>query len=223
MQSIYVQRLRLTFTKEGSTRYIGHLDLARALERAFNRAKLPLAYSQGFNPHPKMQMASALPLGYASKCELVDILLTEKMDVEEARAQIMARMAPGIVVSGIDDVPLSEPALQAQTVSAHYSAVLLDPVDLTELKGRIEALLASESHMRELVRGKKRKSYDLRPLIKVLTLDETRGGSPILDMELALMPGMTGRPDELLQALEIDPLSARISRTKIVLAGQNPG
>ena len=218
MQSIYVQRLRLTFTKEGSTRYIGHLDLARALERAFNRAKLPLAYSQGFNPRPKMQMASALPLGYASKCELVDILMTEKMDLETARAQIMKRMAPGIIVSGIEDVPLSEPALQAQTVSAHYSAQLLDPVDLAQLRSRIEALMASETHMRELVRGGKRKIYDLRPLVNAISLDDERGSHPVLDMDLVLMPGMTGRPDDLLQALEIDPLSARISRTKIVLA-----
>lgn len=219
MQSIYVQRLRLTFTKEGSTRYIGHLDLARALERAFNRAKLPLAYSQGFNPRPKMQMASALPLGYASKCELVDILMTEKMELEQARTQIMKRMAPGIVISGIEDVPLSEPALQMQTVSAHYTAILLDPVDLADLNSRIAALIASETHVRELVRGSKRKSYDLRPLIKLLSLDEDRGGHPVLDMELVLMPSMTGRPDELLQALDIDPLSARISRTKINLGG----
>ena len=80
MQPNYVQRLRLTFRKEGPARYISHLDLARTLERALNRAKVPVAYSQGFNTRPKMSMASALPRGYTSSHELADVWLTETME-----------------------------------------------------------------------------------------------------------------------------------------------
>ena len=93
MEANYVQRLRMTFSKGGAARYTSHLDLARALERALNRAQIPVAYTQGFNRRPRMQMATALPLGYTSEYELADILLLEAMEPEAARVQLMARMA----------------------------------------------------------------------------------------------------------------------------------
>ena len=68
-------RLRLTFTKTGSLKYTGHLNLHRTLERTFRRAGLPLAYSQGFNPQPRMNLAEALPLGITSECEVMDVWL----------------------------------------------------------------------------------------------------------------------------------------------------
>ena len=217
MQPNYEQRLRLTFKKYGPTRYIGHLDLALTLERSLNRAHIPMAYTQGFNKRPRMQMATALPLGTTSDYELADIWLMEKMDPETARQQLMTKMAPGIDIFQAQDVPFSEPALQMQTVSSHYEATILDPVDTAVLQTRIDTLLASESHVRERADGKKRKPYDLRPLIFDLTLNQTVDALQI-NMHLSLAPSQTGRPDEVLLALELDPLAARIHRTKIVLA-----
>jgi radical SAM-linked protein len=75
MKANYVQRLRLVFAKDGPARFIGHLDLARTLERMLNRAQIPLAYTQGYNPRPRMQLATALPLGFTSECEIADIWL----------------------------------------------------------------------------------------------------------------------------------------------------
>ena len=75
-----VQRMRMTFTKEGTARYISHLDLARAVERALNRAGLPIAYTQGFNRRPRLSLAAALPLGYTSQAEIADVWLTEPVD-----------------------------------------------------------------------------------------------------------------------------------------------
>lgn len=220
MQANYEQRLRLTFSKIGPTRYIGHLDLARTLERALNRAQIPMAYTQGFNRRPRMQMATALPLGYTSEHELADIWLTEKMDPEAARQQLTAKMAPGIEIYRMADVPFAEPALQTRTASTHYVATILDPVDTAVLQQRIDALLASESHVRERATGKKRKPYDLRPLIFDLILNQSGTGVQI-EMHLSLAPSKTGRPDEVLLALELDPLAARIHRTLIVLADEN--
>ena len=109
----YVQRLRITFRKEGPTRYISHLDLARTWERALNRAQMPMAYTHGFNRRPRMQFAAALPLGVTSAAELVDILLVERMGLEQAQVQIMQRMAPGITVTHIAEIGLREPSLPA--------------------------------------------------------------------------------------------------------------
>ena len=78
-------RLRLTFTKTDSLKYIGHLDLHRTLERTLRRAGLPIAYSQGFNPQPRMNLAEALPLGITSECEVMDVWCEKPIDLEQAK------------------------------------------------------------------------------------------------------------------------------------------
>lgn len=221
MQANYVQRLRLTFSKTGPTRYISHLDLARTLERALNRARIPVSYSQGFNRRPRLQVAAALPLGTTSECELADIWLEEKVEPAQVQRQLMAKMAPGITVYQVKEVALSEPALQTLTAEATYVVTILEPVDLAALRQRVEALMAADSFVRKRGYGRKRKAYDLRPLVHELLLEETADGVPQLHMRLALTPSETGRPDEVLLALGLDPSAARIHRTEIVLAGES--
>jgi radical SAM-linked protein len=220
MQADYVQRLRMTFSKSGPARYIGHLDLARALERALNRANLPVAYTHGFNRRPRLQMASALPLGYTSEYELADLLLVQRVEPEQARPQLMAKMAPGIDVFRMTEVPIHVPSLQASTKEATYVATLLDPVDWAALDEQIRVLLAQEVLLREQEHKGKMKTYDLRPLILHLCLVDTADSWPQIHMRLLLQPSLTGRPDELLQALGLDPLAARIHRTHIALQGE---
>lgn len=218
MQATYVQRLRLTFRKYGPARFIGHLDLARTLERALNRAQMPVTYSQGFNRRPRLSMASALPLGYTSDWELADIWLDERLEPEVARQQMMRRMAPGIEIVTVVEVPLNAPSLQSVTTESTYTATLLDPVaDAAALRQKIAALLAADTVMRVREQGQKRKEYDLRPLIHDLRLDGT-AEEAVISMRLCLEPAKTGRPDEVLLALGLDPLAARIHRTHLALA-----
>lgn len=216
MQADYVQRLRMTFGKSGPARYISHLDLARALERALNRANLPVAYTHGFNRRPRLQMAAALPLGYTSEYELADLLMVERVEPEMARQQLMARMAPGIEVYQMADVPLQVPSLQASTVESTYVAIPLDPVDRPVLAAQIDGLLAATELPREREHKGKMKGYDLRPLLLDLRLLDGVD-PPAIQMRLLLQPSLTGRPDEVLLALGIDPLACRIHRTRIVL------
>ncbi|MBK7893983.1 MAG: TIGR03936 family radical SAM-associated protein [Candidatus Promineifilaceae bacterium] len=218
MQANYVQRLRLIFSKDGPARYISHLDLARTLERALNRAKIPVAYTQGFNRRPRMQMATALPLGYTSQYELADILLTEAMEPAQAQQQLMARMAPGIVILQVEEVPVSGPSLQAITESSSYVATPLDPVDFATVQAKVAALLAAEKVARTKERRGKQKAYDLRPLILDLSTTQDEDGQVHIQMNLCLEPSKTGRPDEVLDELGFDPLDMRICRTGMVLA-----
>ncbi|GAB4271371.1 MAG: hypothetical protein Kow0080_16700 [Candidatus Promineifilaceae bacterium] len=217
MQATYVQRLRLTFTKTGPTRFIGHLDLALTLERALNRAKIPMDYSHGFNRRPRMQLAAALPLGFTSAYELADIWLREVMEPADLQARLMAKMAPGIEILQVEEVPLKAPALQTITIASTYVVTVLDPVDMDELQEKVTAMLAAESLMRERGKGRKRKAYDLRPLIHHLALSQNEEGLPQLDMTLSLQPGAAGRPDEVVAELGLDPLAARVHRTHILL------
>lgn len=218
MHANYVQRLRFRFSKFGPTRYISHLDLARTLERALNRARLPVAYTQGFNRRPRLQFAAALPLGFTSEAELGDVWLLETVEPAAAHAQMMSRMAPGIVVHEVWEVPLEAPAMQAVTVETTFEAFLPPEVDSAGLQERVEALLAAES----LPRERRDKRYDLRPLVHDLSLARAVEGDWRLTLRLALREGATGRPDEVLDALGLDPLDLHLHRTSIVLDDNTP-
>lgn len=218
MQANYVQRLRLTFSKEGAARYIGHLDLARTFERSLNRAGIPIAYTQGFNRRPRMAFAAPLPLGFLSKGELVDLWLGQQLEPGPAREQMMAKMAPGIDILQVEEVPLRSPSLQSITAKAIYTVTPLDPVDSAALEGQINRLLGSSHLPRQRKKGKgKVKAYDLRPLIVDLALQSPESSQISIRMELLLKTGKSGRPDEVLQELALDPLAARIWREKILL------
>ena len=211
MKANYVQRLRIVFRKDGPTRFIGHLDLARTLERMLNRAQIPLAYTQGYNPRPRMQLAIALPLGFTSECEIADIWLLERIDPKTALLALAPKSAPGIEIRNISEIELREQALQPE--EGTYLVTLLDPVDGEALKDKVNRLLAAE----QLPRERRGKNYDLRPLILDLKILD-RIDDPIqLLMRLSLLPGKTGRPDEILAAIDLDPLAAKIHRTELVL------
>ena len=214
MQPNYVQRIRFVFRKEGAARYISHLDLARTLERALLRAKIPMAYTQGFNPRPRMQFASALALGITSAAEIADVLLQETMDPVLFLTQVAERMAPGIVMVSAEEVAVSGASLQALARSALYLATPLDPVDEALLAQRVAAFNAATS----IVRPRKEKTYDLRPLVDSLSLQRDAQGQPQLVMSLGLEPSRTGRPDEVLRELGLDPLDVHIHRAELTLA-----
>lgn len=210
MKANYVQRLRMVFAKNGPARFIGHLDLARTIERMLNRAQIPLAYTQGYNPRPRMQLATALPLGFTSECEIADIWLLEKVNPETALQALAPKSAPGIEIRKLYEVPIKQPALQPE--EGTYLVTLLDQDD-ENLKVQVDQLLAAE-HLHRERRGKE---YDLRPLILSLEVLNGYDNSQQLLMRLSLLPGKTGRPDEVLAALDRDPLAAGIHRTELVL------
>ena len=106
-------RFRLTFTKTGSTRYLSHLELGRVLNRAFRRAGLKLAYSQGFHPMPKISFFSALPVGTESIAELAEIELTE--GANDLKDKINRELPEGIKITHIEKLSpsLKKPRLKA--------------------------------------------------------------------------------------------------------------
>jgi radical SAM-linked protein len=218
MQANYVQRLRLTFSKLGPARFVGHLDLARTLERSLNRAEIPIAYTQGFNRRPRMAFAAPLPLGFCSEGELADLWLAEKMEPNLALKQMMQKMVPGIGISRVDDMPLRAPALQTITQAATYTVDLLDPLERADLAQRTRRVMSSKHLIQQRKKSKNKvEEYDLRPLIIDLHLSETTADLSSITMKLLLMPGKTGRPDEVLRAMDLDSYAARICRTKILL------
>lgn len=208
-------RIRLTFAKQGPLRYTGHLDLHKLWERAARRAGLPLAYSQGFHPQPKMNIAAALPLGFSSRCEVLDMRLKEEIPLEGLCERLQETLPTGIRVSSVEQVEESLPALQTQVASAEYEVTLREAMDRTELECRIDSVLGSES----LPRERRGKGYDLRPLIEELSLlpNPFPGGEGMkIFMRLSAREGATGRPEEVLDELGLPFEKTRIERTKII-------
>jgi radical SAM-linked protein len=209
-------RLRITFAKQGALRYTGHLDLHKLWERTARRAALPLAYSQGFHPQPKMNIAAALPLGFSSRCEVMDMRLQNEIPLEGLCEKLQDTLPTGIRVLNVERVNDGEPALQTQVASAEYEVALKEPMDGSELKRRIAAIIAAES----LPRERRGKNYDLKPLIEEISLTPNPSSlgreEPIILMRLTAQEGATGRPEEVLDALGIPFEETRIERTKLI-------
>jgi radical SAM-linked protein len=125
-------KLRLQITKESGIRFISHLEYQATLEKAIRRAKLPVAYSQGYNPHMKFSLASALGVGITSDCEFVEIELTEDMELAKAMAQLSKALPMGIHIKDGDMVEKKAPKLMASAAGAEYVVkvpCLADPSD----------------------------------------------------------------------------------------------
>lgn len=217
-------RIRITFAKQGALRYTGQLDLHKLWERAARRAELPLAYSQGFHPQPKINIAAALPLGFSSRCEVMDMKLERVIPLEGLREKLQGTLPTGIQILNVESADEHMPALQTQVAAAEYEVTLTESIDRSELMRKVDSVLESESISRER-RGKK---YDLRPLIESLTLtpsptpaersdsgNEPGRGEKIL-MRLAAREGATGRPEEVLDVLGIAFEETRIERTRLI-------
>lgn len=213
-------RIRITFVKQGPLRYTGHLDLHKLWERAARRAALPLAYSQGFHPQPKMNMAAALPLGFSSRCEVMDMRLERDISLEDLPARLNETLPSGLQVVEVEQVEERAPALQTQVVSAEYEVTLTESIDRSELKQKIDSVIESKSIPRE----RRGKMYDLRPLIEEITLhsapagggDRGEGEGLRVFMRLAAREGATGRPEEVLDVLGIAFEETRIERTHLI-------
>jgi radical SAM-linked protein len=205
-------RIRITFAKNGALRYIGHLDLHRMWERVTRRAGLSLAYSQGFHPQPKIQLAAALPLGFSSRCELVDIWVEGETDLARLPADLQGSVPPGLKIMEVTGVDEKGPPLQTQVMSAEYTVTLPAETDKDGRAQQLGTTLKAES----LPRERRGKAYDLRPLIEQLEFAEPDAqGNTRLFMRLSSREGATGRPEEVLDALGIPFAGTDVERTRL--------
>jgi radical SAM-linked protein len=132
-------RLRITFAKTDAMRYTGHLDTQRTWERTLRRARLPLAYSQGFNPHPKINLGSALPLGFTSQGEMIEVWLEEQVPLRDIGPTLTPILPPGLNVKDIQETEIKLPKLQNLIQSTKYRIEFIEPVP--KLESRVAALL----------------------------------------------------------------------------------
>ena len=209
-----VTRIRVKYAKGESLRFIGHLDLQRLWERTLRRSALPLRYSQGYHPRARLNLASALPLGFTSDQELLDFWLDSPWPNEEIEARLKAAVPPGLTIQSIQEVELGEDALQVQMKASEYEVSFFDRQDPAQLCQQVDQLISQD----EIQHTRRKKTYDLRPLILDLEIITHSSGEPGLYMRLMAEPGATGRPDDVLDELAYPNTDYLVRRTRLILA-----
>jgi radical SAM-linked protein len=212
-----MQRLRITFSRGPQVKFVSHLDITRMWERAFRRAALPLAYTQGFSPHPKLAIAAPLAMSVTADAELLDVELDRRMDLEYALKCIRMQLPPGFDVHEVEEVPAQWRALQTAVRFSEYTVTLATDLPLAELQQRLDGLLAAETLPRERMRDREVRRYDLRPLIDRVWVQSHGCGQVVLGMRLQTDQSATGRPDEVLAALDLAAAPRQVNRTRLVL------
>ena len=193
-------KLRLQITKDKDIRFISHLEYVRTIGRAIRRAKLPAAYSEGFNPHLKFSLASALGVGVVSYTEFVEIELAEPVEIEAAARALDAALPRGIRVLAADAVNTHHPALMAQAAGASYRVTLPYDKDMSQA---VEQFNAAESLLFKKAAPKtkaKVKEIDVKFYIPHLD-SECQGKETVLAFDCKITATGSMKAVDLLNAL----------------------
>lgn len=213
-----MDKIRVIYEKTGRARYISHLDLYRCMQRVLRRAKLPVHYTEGFNPHQYLVFALPLSLGFESSCEVLDFALDQSIPLEEVKARLNAALPEGLRVRSI-----GAPVKKQTEITASDYTVLLQSADAAALRSTVEQLMASE----EIITRKKNKKkqmveVNLRPSILSCFCTVTDG---MLQMQLRLPAGTQTNVNPTLVCNAIAETAGapqfavyRVCRTKIICA-----
>lgn len=219
-----MQKLRLRYAKRGRLRFTSHRDVARSFERALRRAGVPMAYSQGFSPHPKVSWIGASPTGVASEAEYVEVQVVDRVDPQALRLALDAALPPGLDVLEIVEAAGGN---LTERIEASAWRVRLDGVSPEELRCAVAALLAAESVEVERMTKDGKRIIDVRPAVVSAQVENPSSDAghdrPALSPPYGILTTVvrqttpTVRPDDVLSALRvvadlIPPVPAKATR-----------
>ncbi|MDO7869085.1 TIGR03936 family radical SAM-associated protein [Nocardioides jiangxiensis] len=186
-----VQRLRIRYAKRGRLRFTSHRDFSRAFERAVFRARIPMAYSSGFNPHPRISYAGAAPTGSASEAEYVEIALREVVDPAGVQALLAEALPDGLDVLTVVASPGGSLADRLEA-----SRWLIDlAVPVAEAQAAVATFLAADEVLVERMTKKGLRSFDCRAAVLALSVEAGERGSRL---DVVLRHGVPSvRPDDV--------------------------
>ena len=200
-------KLRIRFSKLGKIRWTSHRDLARMWERAFRRANLALAYSEGFSPRPKVSFGLALPTGHESVAEFLDVELTElgDGDLGQLAGRLSEALPVGVDATAVAVLAPGTPSLQEDVESCSWrwtaaAAEGADAVGVDEMRDRVARVLAAPEAVITRTRKGAEVTEDIRPGILALEVVDMSEDGVVLVAELVAAPRSV-RPAEVLSAL----------------------
>jgi len=220
-QAPVVQRIRIRYAKRGPLRFTSHRDFARAFERALRRAAVPIAFSQGFTPHPKISYASAAPTGVGSEAEYLEIGLQAEVDPEQLLVALDAALSPGLDV--LEAVPAGEGSL-ADRIDASRWRVELPSVDPAVAEAAVQSFLAAGEVLVERMTKQGRRSFDARAAVTHIAVTEQSDlpsgafAAPCAIIDLVVRQVTPAvRPDDVLSGLRVvaglePPVPPRVTR-----------
>lgn len=194
-----VQRVRIRYAKRGRLRFTSHRDVSRAVERAVARAGVPMAYSSGFHPHPRISYAGAAPTGAASESEYVELGLSQHVDVADVVASLEPVLPPGLDIVTAVDAATSLPGSLSDLLTG--SRWLLEPgdVDLAAVGEALAAFTARDAVEVERMTKKGLRTFDCRAAVvefSVLDAPDAAGLGLLLEHSVPAV-----RPDDVLTGL----------------------
>jgi radical SAM-linked protein len=211
-----MQRLRIRFSRGEELKFISHLDIMRLWQRALHRAEIPLAYSEGFSPHPRLSLAAPLAVGVTSQAELMDVFCSKWVSPHFFTGAVSQQLPAGIEIGQVYSVAPTLPSLQSQLSQAEYEVKLETEKDQAGVEAALASLLAVEQLPWHHERDTGTRNYDLRALIDDLWLIDWHRGSCTIGMRLRCDSGGSGRPEQVAAALGFGHPTA-IHRTKLLL------
>ena len=212
-----MQRLRIRFRRGQELKFISHLDIMRLWQRALNRAGISLAYSEGFNPHPRLSLAVPLALGTTGEAELMDVVLAKWISPHSFTTLISQQLPPGIEISQTYQIPTTMPSLQSQVRFAEYEVELETEKGQKDVESAITSLLALERLPWQHQRDTGPRHYDLRALIDDLWLIDCHNSHTAIGMRLRCDNSGSGRPEQVAAAMGFEHYPQSIHRTRLIL------
>ena len=195
-----VQRLRIRYAKRGRLRFTSHRDFSRAFERAVFRARIPMAYSSGFNPHPRISYAGAAPTGSSSEAEYLEIALAQEVDPADVHAALDEAMPDGLDVV---EVVVSRGGALAERLEASHWRLTLPGVSPVLAADAVAAFLATAEVPVQRMTKKGLRTFDCREAVVSLTSQGGPGpGQECAILDVVLRHGTPSvRPDDILAGL----------------------
>ncbi len=210
-------RLRIKFGRGEEVKFISHLDIIRLWQRAMRRADIEMAYSEGFNPHPRISLAAPLALGVTSEAELMDIYISRFMSQHSFADCAGRQLPPGINIIQVYHIAANLPSLQAQMRSAEYTVKAEASDGESYVNQAIASLLEKDELPWQHQRDTGPHKYDLRKLVENLWLEGWQDGCASIGMRLRCGSNGSGRPEQVIKALGLGyPLFTH--RTGLMLA-----
>jgi radical SAM-linked protein len=214
-----VQKLRIRYAKRGRLRFTSHRDFGRAFERAVRRAGLPIAYSSGFSPHPRISYANASPTGAASEAEYLEIGVTRPCDPDDVRMALDEALPPGLDI--LDVVVAGKGALSDRLEAGRWR-ITLPGIPVARARDAVQRFLATDAiEVTRMTKGGLR-TFDCRSAVVSLSvLDNTDSADECAILDVVVRHGTPAvRPDDILAGLRqvadlaasVPPLQSRIAQ-----------
>ena len=204
-------KVRGRYTRHGRIRFVSHRDTARLMERAFRKLRLPIAYTEGFSPRPKVSFGLALSVGHESEAEYLDIDLVTAVDLEALPEQLSAALPDGLTVTAVEPLEQGATSLQQAIVCCQWNIEVLG-APLDAVSAAVSALVATPERFLERERKSKTSVVDVRPaILEVEVMGPTDRGVQL--RAVLATEQLSIRPSELIRVLGLNLREGAVCRT----------